>query len=68
MYSFVCGHLQCVSAVQSKSALAMIRKDIEDLKSIDLFSNAKEREEMYQIIKEFYSLSFRYVEDFFGCI
>jgi len=59
----MCGHLLYVSAVESGSALAMIRKHIEDLDSIDLSRDDNEREEMYKIIKEFYSLSFRYVED-----
>lgn len=47
--------------MQFKSALAMMQEDIESVESANLSIDGEEREEMCTRIREFYSLSCRYV-------
>lgn len=48
-----------VRTAQFKSSLTTIQKDLENVKSVELSRDAKEREEMCTRIKELYSISCR---------
>ena len=58
---FLYAHQWYIRAAQFKSSLTTIQKDLENVKSVELSRDAKEREEMCTRIKELYSISCRYV-------